>query len=261
MRTKVLILVAAIILGLIAAVSAARYIDGARERVEAQAEPVDVLIAQQDLPSGMSGEELISQELLKLEAIPRRYVSDDAISSAVAIEGKILTVPLARGEQVTGSRFSLPSAAGLSFAVPEDYVAISLPNSADRGVAGLVRPGDSVIVYATFEPTGELADAVTKLVLRKARVLAVGATTTALSSSTSVDEEDEGESSGSLAGQTSGGSSAGEVPGTVTLALSPADAEKLVFAQEEGKIWLALLGSGTTEVPATPGQRYPGVIE
>jgi hypothetical protein len=43
--------------------------------------------------------------------------------------------------------------------------------------------------------------------------------------------------------------------------LSPADAEKLVFAQEQGKVWLALLGSGTTEVPATPGQRFPGVIE
>ena len=260
MRTKVLILVAAIILGLIAAVSAARYIDSARGRVEAQEQPVDVLIAQQDLPSGMSGEELIGQELLKLQAVPRRYVSDGAISSAVAIEGKILTVPLAKGEQVTGSRFSLPSAAGLSFAVPSDYVAVAMPNSADRGVAGLVRPGDHVVVYATFEPTGELAEAVTRLILRKARVLAVGSTTTALSSS-STDEEEDAAPTGTLTGQTSGGSSAGEVPGTLTLALSPADAEKLVFAQEEGKIWFALLGSGTTEVPATPGQRFPGIIE
>ncbi len=258
MRAKVLILIAALVLGVVAAVFAARYIDGARARVEAEDQPVEVLIAQQDLPSGMSGEELADEELLKLETVPRRYVADDAISSTAAIAGKILTVSLAKGEQVSESRFALPSAAGLSFAVPEDFVAISLPNSADRGVAGLIRPGDSVVVYATFEPGSGLADAVTKLVLRKARVLAVGASTTNISSTSAPEDGDT--SSGSLAApSTTSGDT--EVPGTVTLALSPADAEKLVFAQEMGKVWLALLGSGTTEVPATSGQTYPGVIK
>jgi pilus assembly protein CpaB len=261
MRTKILILVAAIILGLIAAVSAAQYINGARERVEAEDQPVDVLIAQQDLPAGMSGEELIDQELLALQTVPRRYVSDGAISSSAAIEGKILTVPLARGEQVTSSRFSLPAAAGLAFAVPEDFVAVALPNTAERGVAGLIRPGDSVAVYATFEPTGELKDAVTKLILRKARVLAVGASTTTVLSTASDEEEEADGSVGSLAGDAGRGGGSGEVAGTVTLALSPGDAEKLVFAQEEGSVWLALLGSGTTEVPATSGQQFPRVIE
>lgn len=258
MRTKVLILVLALVLGVVAAVSAAKHIDGARARVAAQDEPVEVLVAQQDLPAGMSGEELIDRELLGLQSIPRRYISGGAISATIAIEGKILTVPLAKGEQVTESRFSLPSAAGLSFAVPEDFVAVSLPNTAERGVAGLVRPGDSVIVYATFEPGTGLENAVTKLILRKARVLAVGASTTTLASTTS-DEEEGGTQS--LTGRATRGTSDTDVPGTVTLALSPADAEKLVFAQENGRVWLALLGSGTTEVPATPGQTYPGIIE
>lgn len=258
MRGKVLILIAALVLGVVAAVFAARYIEGARARVEAQDQPVDVLVAQQDLPAGMTGEEIAADELLKLETVPRRYVADDAISSMAAITGKILTVPLSKGEQVSASRFSLPSAAGLSFAVPEDFVAIALPNTADRGVAGLIRPGDSVVVYATFEPGTGLENAVTKLVLRKARVLAVGSSTTSISSSKS-EEEDTG--GGTLSAPQTAGSSDKEVPGTVTLALSPADAEKLVFAQEMGKVWLALLGSGTTEVPATPGQTYPGVIK
>lgn len=258
MRGKVLILIAALVLGVVAAVFAARYIEGARARVEAQDQPVQVLVAQQDLPAGMTGEELADDELLKLETVPRRYVPDDAISSMAAITGKVLTVPLSKGEQVSESRFSLPSAAGLSFAVPEDFVAIALPNTADRGVAGLIRPGDSVVVYATFEPGTGFEEAVTKLVLRKARVLAVGGSTTSISSSTNQQKDTGG---GTLSEPQAAAPGDKDVPGTITLALSPADAEKLVFAQEMGKVWLALLGSGTTEVPVTPGQAYPGVIK
>lgn len=256
MRSKILILVVAIVLGLTAAVLSARYIDSARSKVEEQEQPVEVLIAQQDLPAGMSAAELADEKYLKLETVPRRYVSDGAISSASAIEGKVLTVPLAKGEQVTRARFSLPETAGLAFAVPEDFVAISLPNSVDRGVGGLIKPGDTVVVYATFEPGSGVEEARTRLILRKARVLAVGKTTTDAPEIASDDTVDS-TSDGMLAS----GRPGAEVPPTITLALSPADAEKLVFAQEEGRVWLALLGSGTTEVPETPGQSYPGIVE
>jgi pilus assembly protein CpaB len=254
MRSKIVILLLAIVLGLLAAYAATRYIDSARSRVEAQEQPVDVLVAQQDLPSGMTAEELAGDEFLALVAVPRRYVSDGAISSMAAIEGKILTAPLSRGEQVTNERFSLPSEAGLSFAVPEDYVAIAMPNRADRGVAGLIRPGDTVAVYVTFEPAGGLEEAITKMVLRKARVLAVGSSTMAVDKTNAETQEQDG----ALA---SGGDAADEVAETVTLALSPSDAEKLVFANEEGRVWLALLGAGTTQVPSTAGQQFPGIVE
>ncbi|MDH4139161.1 MAG: Flp pilus assembly protein CpaB [Coriobacteriia bacterium] len=251
MRTKIVILIIAVVLGLFAAFAAVNYVESARSAIAAEEQPVEVLVAQQDLPAGLSAEELIDEDYIALAEMPRRYVADGAVSSIAVIEGKLLTAPLTKGEQVTTGRFSLPTEAGLSFAVPEDYVAVSLPNSASRGVAGLIRPGDSVVVYATFE----IEDAVTKLILPKARVLAVGVSTT------SVLGDSEGEEAGGIAPTSSRAAAKDEVSSTLTLALSPADAEKLVFAQEEGKVWLALLGSGTTEVPGTPGQRYPGVIE
>jgi len=258
MRTKIIILIIAVMLGMVATVMAVRYIEGARAQVEAQDQPVEVLIAQQDLPAGLSSDELSKEGYLALAEVPRRFVADGAISSLAVLEGKLLTVPLTKGEQVTAARFSLPTEAGLAFAVPEEYVAVSIPNSADRGVAGLVRPGDSVAVYATFEPGTELEEAITRMILPKARVLAVGASTAAVSST----PEDEGEEQGgTLVGARAGASSDLDVPGTVTLALSPADAERLIFAQEEGKVWLALLGSGTTDVPTTAGVSYPRVIQ
>lgn len=256
MRSKILILVLAIALGLLATFVALRYINAARATVEAQDRPVDVLVAQQDLPAGMTADEIMAEELVKLVSIPRRYVSDGAISSTAAISGRVLTAPLARGEQITSSRFSLPAAAGLSFAVPQDYVAVAMPNTASRGVAGLLRPGDSVAVYATFEPDGGLEAAVTKMVLRKARVLAVGTSTTPVEPNQNAETENENARLGAPARTQDD-----DVASTVTLALSPLDAEKLVFATEQGQIWLALIGSGTTEVPATPGQQFPAIIE
>jgi pilus assembly protein CpaB len=174
MRTKFIVLVVAVLLGLFAAFAAVNYIESARSTIEAEEQPVEVLVAQQDLPAGLSAEELSAEEYVALVEMPRRYVADGAVSSFAVIEGKLLTVPLTKGEQITSARFSLPTEAGLSFAVPEDYVAVALPNTAPRGVAGLIRPGDSVVVYATFEPGTELEEAVTKLILPKARVLAVG---------------------------------------------------------------------------------------
>lgn len=256
MRTKLFVLILAIVLGVLAAFVALRYINAARATAEAEGQPVEVLVAQQDLPAGMSAEEMVGEEFVALVPIPRRYVSDGAISSTAAIAGKVLTASLTRGEQITDSRFSLPAAAGLAFAVPADYVAVAMPNTASRGVAGLLRPGDSVAVYATFEPDGGLEAAVTKMILRKARVLAVGTATTPAEQAPDAETEDENPRMGAPARARDD-----DVAGTVTLALSPLDAEKLVFATEEGQVWLALIGSGTTEVPSTPGQKFPGVID
>jgi pilus assembly protein CpaB len=256
MRTKIIVLIVAILLGLAAAYVAVNYVEGARSTVEEEEQPVEILVAQQDLPAGLSAEELVSEEYVSLVQVPRRYVADGAVSSVAVIEGKLLTVPVTKGEQITTARFSLPSEAGLSFAVPEDFVAVAMPNTPARGVAGLIRPGDSVAVYATFEPGTDLEEAVTRLILSKARVLAVGESTT------SIPEDGDDEAADDPQTLTGAQAATGaDVPITVTLALSPADAEKLVFAQEQGKVWLALLGPGTTEIPTTPGQQFPGVIE
>ena len=84
MRTKVLILVAALVLGAIAAVLAARYLTEARSTIESESEPVEVLVAQEDIPRGVSAEELLANDLIVLEKVPRRFVASGAISSEAA---------------------------------------------------------------------------------------------------------------------------------------------------------------------------------
>lgn len=260
MRSKALILAAAIVLGLVAAFFAARYLDSARMRLEADAQPVEVLVAQQDLPVGATAEQLLQGQQIVRTTIPRQYVSDGAVSSSASLEGQVLAFPVSRGEQITAARFKYPAEAGLSYAVPKDYVAVSIANNAVKGVAGLVKPGDHVMVIATFEPSGEFEDGITKVILRKARVIAVGTDLSTPESGTTTGATDQQENQGGAfaPGQAQG---ADAVPGTITLSLPPAEAEKLVFAEEKGNVWLALIGSTTTEIPETPGMTYPRVLE
>lgn len=257
MRSRIVILVVAVLLGILAAFFAARYLSSARADIRAQAEPVSVLVADRDLPAGMSAEEIIDKKYAKATEVPRQYVSDGAVSSAASIEGQVLVTPLSRGEQLTVSRFQLATDAGLAYSIPPGFVAVSVPDDPSRGVSGFVKPGDYVMVIASFQPGGGLEKAVTQTLLNKARVIATGTDT-----SQTVPADTSTESGGGgLIGRTSQGGGQGSNVKTLTLAVSPADAERIVFAQESGSVWYALIGATSTEVPPTAGQSYPAVIQ
>jgi len=253
MRSKILILVAAVVLGLLSAFFAARYLDSARSEIAAQAEPITVLVATRDVPTGTSAADIMSQGFVEERKVPRQYVAGGAISSPALIEGRVLAVPLTRGEQLTSARFKVAEEVGLSYAVPEGYVAISVPNSAARGVSGFISPGDHVMVIASFD-SGDLKGAVTKTLISNARVLASGSET-----SQTVTQAGQTQTGGGLLNaRSSGTSDAG--PLTITLVVTPVDAERLIFAQEAGTVWYALLASTSTTVPSTAGEHFPQVL-
>ena len=156
-------------IGLLAAAASVAYLRGARADIVAQNKPVEVYVAQQDLPQGTTAEELLSKKLIKIEKVPGRFVPHDAISSERAIENQVLAVPVSAGEQLTAGRFTYAADAGLSYSVPEELVAISLEVDDVSGVAGLVKPGDSVIVFASYKPDGGLGAARTQTLIPKAR--------------------------------------------------------------------------------------------
>jgi len=250
MRSRLLILVTAIVFGLLAAVLTGRYLASLERGVAAEDEPIEVLVAQEALERGAAADQLIADGLIVRESIPRRYVADEAVSSVAAIEGRVLAENISKGEQITQVRFKFPAEAGLAYGIPEDHVAVSIPNDAVKGVAGLVKPGDFVMAVVTFDP-GPQGEAISRVFIPRARVLAVGGAIGA--------EPPAAREQGVLGGQTE---EAGEpqAPSTITLALPPADVERLVFAEEKGTVWLALIGSAATEIPATRGQTLRSVL-
>ncbi|TLM78320.1 MAG: Flp pilus assembly protein CpaB [Actinobacteria bacterium] len=245
MRSKILIVVAALVLGGVAAVVAAQYLRSARTDIAAMNEPVAVLVAQQDLPRGVSAEELIAKKLVAEEKVPRQWVAADAVSSARLVANQVLAVPVGKGELLTKSRFQYPSEAGLSYSVPQDLVALSVDVDDVKGVAGLLKPGDNVVVYATFKPDGQAKTAYTQTVVGKAKVLAVGAAVTAEQTNAGADEQKD---SGGLLNSRSGGTAGEELTyRTVTLGLSVEDGERVAFAREIGEVHLALLAQNAQE--------------
>lgn len=252
MRSKLVVLAVSVVLGILAVVLGAQYLRSARSEIAAEAEPVRVLVTVRDVPAGTPGGQMVSEDYAEEQELPRQYVADGAISSIASIEGKVLAVPLTRGEQLTGSRFMVAEEVGLPYALPEGYVAISVPDNAARGVSGFVSPGDYVMVVSSFDP-GELDQAVSKILIKKARVLATG-TETSQTVSPQGAEEDQG---GGLGVQSAGAATA---VNTLTLAVTPVDAERLVFALEFGTVWYSLHSSSSTTVPDTAGERFPQVL-
>lgn len=252
MQSRILIVVAAIAVGVLAAISAGRYLNSARQDIEAESKPVEVLVAQENIPVGTPSEEMLSKELIVKEEIPQRYVAEGAISSVKTVEERVLAVSLTKGEQLTQSRFQFPSEAGLALSVPDNFLAISIAVDEVKGVAGLLKPGDSVSVVSTFTPGADGKD-ISRILLPKARVLAVGAKVGA------EEETDTGDGSRAVLG----GRSRQDQPGgaTITLALAPKDIEKLVFAEETGEVWLALLPATATGAPVAAGQTLESVFK
>lgn len=251
MRSRWIILVVALVLGGLAALATGRYLEAVRSQVAAGAQPIAVLVAKEDIPKGTSVDDIISKGKAETRQIPQQYVAAGAVSSLRTVDGQVLAIPLAKGEQVTANRFMFSSEAGLAFGIPKNYLALSLPSDDIRGVAGLVKAGDNVVVFGSIKTNANDENSwQTKVLVTGARVLAVGR-------STGADTSTNGASNGSggLLGQTSSSSSASPLtPTTITIAISPRDGERVVLTEEIGKVWLALLPTEAKSTVKGSGQ-------
>lgn len=257
MKSRLLILVAAIVLGIVAAVMTARYLDDASARLSAEAQPVQVMVATQDVPRGMTAEEMLAEGYAELQEVPRRYVADGAVSSETMIEGKVLATSLSGGEQITAARFRYPTAVGLSYTIPEGFVAVSISADDVKCVGGMLKPGDYVLIAATLDPGPEGEGAETRVMLPKVKVLAVGEQTDPDPAPATTNTQQ----TATITGNNNSNNEERATSLTVTLALSPADVEKLVFAEEQGKVRLALLPATATGVEETTGRTLHTIFE
>lgn len=243
MRSKVVLVMVAIVLGAVAAFATFSYLGALQRQAQAGSTMTDVLVATQDIPRGISANDLLSSGYVSSVKMPLRYVAAGAISSTRGVLDRVLAVPVSKGEVLTTARFQYPSQAGLAFSVPKGFVAVTIPVDDARSVAGLVKAGDRVAVLVTVSQKNGTGDE-TKISIPGARVLAVGQSTGTESQSTAT------QASTGIGSQ----SSSSQTAKTVTLAVSSADAEKVVFAAESGRVWLALLSTTESIAQPTAGQ-------
>jgi pilus assembly protein CpaB len=169
---------------------------GTRITVYQVAKPIDAYI-----PLGASNLEAIE--------VPKRWAAPTAVGSLRELEGRRVAFPLAAGTIVT-SDMLVPST---DLSPTEREIAINV-NSV-TGVAGRVRPGDKVDLYAVFADVPGLAPQV-RVLVRNVRIVSIGGRQT-------VPDE-----------STSGGDGRKDVI-PVTLALEPKDSLSVTYANSFAK--------------------------
>ena len=239
MKQKFL-LVASLAVGLLAAVLAHAWLNAKNAEVEqlkadirSRQQTVVILAAARALPRGAT---LKEGDLIPVRTLRAVTSSDNLGDGDQAFAyGRRLNHPVDPDDPILWSYLEggRDSSRRLGEDVPTGKRAVSIPVSGASAVSGLVRPEDHVDVLGSFampaaeggHGTGEDAEMVTLTDLQNVTVLAVG-TETARSR-----------------GGSRGGSSAGY--GTVTLLVTPREAEVLVFAQQmRGRLFLSLRNPG-----------------
>ncbi len=157
----------------------------------------------------------------KIKAWPAAYAPRGTVSDPKDVVGLLTLAPMNPGEPLLFNKLSR-SLAPLSMAVPEGLRAFSVPVDSVTGLAGLLRPGDQVDLL--FLPDAGKGDASVSTLFQSVKVLAVG----------------------SLTGETL--ASKGEQHDTVTVALSPQDAQTAMLALSQGVLHLSLRPIGDTRL-------------
>lgn len=245
MKTRTAILIISIVLGVLAVAGIFAYIRAFQTNIEKEAEKVEVIVAKENLKKNSFAKELFEQGLLEKKEIPKKYVAEGALKDFSAIEGKVLTADVSKGQQITNSILSTTVTAGIAFQVPEGFRAVAIEVNDITGVSGKIRSGDRVDVIASFKQ-GAGVDAKTKIILQNIMVLEGFLEETGLAKSAGVFDEDQ--------------KTVTPIRRTIILALSPVDAEKLVFAAEIGNVWFALRPNKEEKPATTPGQTINSIL-
>lgn len=222
-RRGVLFLAVAIIGAIAVFFAVVGYVNNVQSQVGNR---VTAYVLSRNVPAYQS---LAVADLQKVE-IPQRWLPDGSISDTTALAGRVTSAQMAKGTLLQNSNL-VPQP---SLRAGQREIAILV--DAETGVAGKIKAGDHVDVWATFPPDVTAAGPRTKLIAQNLLVISVGV---------KVDRKKQ-----SVAG---GVSNAQSVP--VTFATAESQIKALTFAESfAAETRLALRPPGdTTTVPG--GQR------
>jgi pilus assembly protein CpaB len=193
-----------------------------------------VLVATHDMPVGT----LLRQTDLKKVNYPERSIPKGVLSDPKDAVNRVLLVPMTASEPVISTKLSAATTVeGMASTIDPGMRAVSVQITDATGVAGMVQPNSHVDVL--FTRPGTMAEAVTSTILEDIKVLSTGKQ---LPTGTTPDPR------------------APRSP-VVTLVMSPADAQKLELAKNQGKISLSLRNPLDAGKSTTPGPMTTDVLD
>jgi pilus assembly protein CpaB len=213
-RTRTIIVIGiAVLLALLASVGVYRYLsEKGRMAEQARLQTVGIVVAIVDIPVGTP----MNANQVAVTAWPRELYPKDSFADMKSVVGRVARRDFLRGEPIVESKL-VPTGKGgglLSFLVPEGKRAFTVRVNEVVGVGGFIVPDTRVDVILTTVPPGG-KEKISKVVLENMQVLAAG----------QIIEQKENKPI---------------TVNTVTLSVTPDEAERLALASNDGIIQLIL---------------------
>lgn len=232
MKNKKRTVVLTIVLALLTTAMAYLYITSA---VAASSEVPPVEMSEVVVPlSTIPAHAKVTQEMVEVKSIPTESVHAQAITSIEGIVDATTKTELYAGEQILAERVVLDeTAATLSYRIPETMRAVAIPTTEVSSIAGHLAAGDHVDIVVTYNETeGEEEHITSYTQLQNIEVLMIGPSASA-----------EGAAVG--------------VPSSVTLLVTPEQAEVVAYATLNGSFHMTLRNPADNEKadPASYGTK------
>jgi pilus assembly protein CpaB len=191
-----------------------------------------VVVATKDVPEG----QVLDATGLTLASWPEQSVPPGAFSRLDSAVGRVVRVNVFAGEPIVPGRLApAGTGPGLELKIPPGQRAMAVRINDVAGISGLIQPNSRVDVLVTIQEPGS-SKQVAKLFMENMRVLSVGT-------------EIQRDASGKPITAT-----------TVTLGVTPPQAERLAVAMSQGAIQLVLRGYGDPDSVKTGGATSSDVL-
>lgn len=210
----------AILLGLTAAVIARKSLLRSRAAAAAAVTTTSITVAKDPIPPGQE----LTRDHLTTTTIAASAVPTGAFASPEGLVGRVTIVPVVAGQTILEQFLAARGAgSGLQALVPAGMRAITLDVNESSGLAGMLIPGCRVDLVATAMSPESPDKSLSRTIVQNVQVVAVGQRLSGPK------PENERESATSR---------------TVTLLVSPHDAQTIDLAVTSARLRLVLRGSG-----------------
>lgn len=215
MRSK-LVLVLALVMGIVTTLLFFQYMNQVKAEKAMNSNLVEIVVAKEKI---LKNEQITSQKL-QMAMVPEKALHANSIKSMENADGKLANADIEPGEPVLSHRLGSQTTEHIyvSRKVRDGYRAVSVGSNFNQSVSNLIEPEDEVDIIFSKKVAGPEAKVESKIILGKARVLAVGRKM--------VLPEDTKEPYAEYS--------------SVTVELTPEDAVKLVNSAEQGNIHFML---------------------
>lgn len=242
MRSRGLVVAIAVVLAVAAAAAVVLYTQGVKQDAVEGGSLQTVIVAQQDVLANEPLDPLIAQDVFRSIRVPQDALVSGAVTDIRQLAHATTTSTILANEQIPASRLSTAEERPNLIGVSSGHVAVAFELDAPQGGTGNIQPGDNVSVFATYQnvqairgnikqlvnnPTAAGTQAGSRVDLPTFTLTLIPTVKVLRIENPQVDSETGQQNSSDAI--------------RITLDLLPDEAQNMVFAQENGLVWLGLL--------------------